>query len=411
MAATMSKFRYEAETLEGQAVKGVVLAPSASAARNQLAVQGIRVTKLTERKGLQMEVTKQRVPLVDIMHFSRQMSTFMRSGVPVVEALDNLRSDTKNKRFQQVLADIIERVGSGRSVSEAIGHHAEVFPPYFLALLNAAEYTGRIDEAFEQLHKYVKRDIELQRQVRKALIYPLILMGVAILVTALIVVFVIPRFADFYKDFKGKDGKPAQLPLPTRMLISIADFVQSPYGIITGIALVGLVIGGVLWVRTPNGRKALHSSLLNLPLVGKVTTYSSTERFTRVLSVLLDAGVALPDALPTAIDCSNNVVFKERLSEAGEEVLTGQGFTEPIRKTDLFPSAVVQMVRVGERTGELSDQLNNAATFYEDEVSYAVEKLTSWFEPMVLIFIGVVVGFVALAMVSAMYGIYNQVSV
>jgi type IV pilus assembly protein PilC len=277
--------------------------------------------------------------------------------------------------------------------------------------LNAAEYTGRIDEAFEQLHKYVKRDIELQRQVRKAMIYPLILMAVAIGVTALITVFVIPKFADFYKGFKAKDGGPAQLPLPTRMLIAIADFVQSFAGLVTGIVIIGLIVGVVMWVRTPNGRRALHNTLLNLPLVGKVVTYSSTERFTRVLSVLLDAGVALPDALPTAIDCSNNLVFKERLSEAGEEVLTGQGFTEPIRKTDLFPNAVVQMIRVGERTGELSDQLENAATFYEDEVSYAVEKLTSWFEPMVLLFIGVVVGFVALAMVSAMYGIYNQVSV
>jgi type IV pilus assembly protein PilC len=140
-----------------------------------------------------------------------------------------------------------------------------------------------------------------------------------------------------------------------------------------------------------------------------VVTYSSTERFTRVLAALLDAGVPLPEALPTSIDCANNMVYKERLTEALDGTLEGRGFADPLAQTALFPNAVIQMVRVGERTGELSDQLNNAAKFYEDELSYAVDKLTAWFEPAMMLFIGLVVGFVALAMVSAMYGIYNQV--
>ena len=144
-------------------------------------------------------------------------------------------------------------------------------------------------------------------------------------------------------------------------------------------------------------------------MVSTVVTYAATERFTRVLAALLDAGVPLPEALPTSIDCSNNMVFRERLSEAMESVLAGGGFAEPLARTELFPTAVIQMVRVGERTGELSDQLDNAAGFYQEELEYSVEKLTAWFEPAVILFIGVVVGFVALAMVSAMYGIYNQV--
>ena len=409
MTATMSKFRYTAENLEGDAVKGTIEAASINAARNQLAVQGMRVTKISERKGLQMEVTKVKVPLDEIMHFSRQMGTFMRAGVPIMEALENLRQDTSSKKFAQVLGDVIDRVGAGRSVAEAVGQHADIFPPYFLALLESAEYTGRLDEAFDQLHKYLKRDIELSRQVRKALIYPAILVVVAILVTTLIVVFVIPRFADFYDGFTGPDGKPAELPLPTRMLIAVADFVSSPWGLIALVGIVSIIAGVVIWTRTPSGRLARDGFILKLPLVGKVVTYSSTERFARVLSVLLDAGVSLPEALPSAVECSNNLVFRERLTKATEGVLTGEGFAEPMRATELFPSAVVQMVRVGERTGELSDQLGNAAVYYEDEVTYSVEKLTQWFEPMVLIFIGLVVGFVALAMVSAMYGLYDQV--
>lgn len=402
-ATQTHKYRYQAETLDGQAVKGEIEAPSAVAARNELAVQGMRVTKLTERKGLNLELTKEKVPLVDIMHFSRQMATFLRAGVPMTEAIDNLRIDAKNKRFKAVLGDVLERVTGGRSVTEALNAHADVFPPYFMALLSSAELTGRMDEAFDQLHKYIRRDVELTRSVRKALIYPMILLGLALAVCAVIVIFAIPRFADFFAEFD------AELPLPTRMLMAVADFVQSPAGLITGILIVVGAFALVTYVRTPAGRRNLHAFQLKVPLISTVVTYSSTERFTRVLGVLIEAGVPLPDALPTAIDCSNNLVYKERLSSAMEGVLEGRGFADPLARTELFPSTVIQMIRVGERSGELSEQLDNAAGFYEEELDYAVDKLTAWFEPMIIIFIGLVVGFVALAMVSAMYGLYGQV--
>jgi len=398
-----AKYRYEGQTIDGGHVKGIIQSYSANHARNELAVQGVRVSKIVEKKGLQVEVTKQKVPLVDVMHFSRQMATFLRAGVPMTEALDNLRQDADNARFKAVLADVLDRVTGGRSVTESLSLHADIFPSYFMALLGSAELTGRMDEAFDQLHSYIRRDVELTRSVRKALIYPCILLGVSVLVVIVIVVFAIPKFAEFFKDFG------AELPLPTRMLMSLADFVQSPAGMITGLVIVVLAVALVVYVRTPGGRRNFHGLQLRIPLIRTVVTYSSTERFTRVLAALLDAGVPLPDALPTAIDCANNLVYKERLAEAMEGTLTGAGFADPLATTDLFPNAVIQMVRVGERTGELSDQLNNAATFYEEELTYAVDKLTAYFEPMMILFIGVVVGFVALAMVSAMYGIYNQV--
>ena len=403
MTATQSKYRYEAETLDGERVKGDIMAASAHVARNELAVQGMRVHKLSERKGLNVEITKQKVPLVDIMHFSRQMATFLRAGVPVTEALANLREDAENKRFREVLGDVLDRVAGGRSVTESLDRHADVFPPYFMALLGSAELTGRMDEAFDQLHSYIRRDVELTRAVRKALIYPLILLAVSVLVVLVIVVFAIPKFAEFFADFD------AELPLPTRMLMNLADFVGSTAGLITGVVLVILVAGSLLYIRTPKGRRNLHAMQLKIPMISTVVTYSSTERFTRVLAALLDSGVPLPEALPTSIDCANNMVYQERLRESMEGVIEGQGFAEPLARTGLFPMAVVQMVRVGERTGELSEQLENAASFYEEELSYAVDKLTAWFEPIMILFIGVVVGFVALAMVSAMYGIYNQV--
>lgn len=398
-----AKYAYEAETIDGEHVKGVVHGPSANAVRNELAIQGLRVTKIAEKKGLQIELTKEKVPLVEIMHFSRQMATFLRAGVPMTEALDNLRQDATNKRFKEVLADVLERVTNGRSLTESLRLYGDIFPPYYMALLGSAELTGAMDDAFDQLHSYIRRDVELTRAVRKALIYPVILLVVSIAVVLIIVVFAIPRFAAFFESFD------AELPLPTRMLMAIAHFVGSPAGALTGLILVAGVIALVLYIRTASGRRNLHALQLQIPLVSTVVTYSSTERFTRVLAALLEAGTPLSDALPTSIDCANNLVYKERLSESMEGVLAGRGFAAPLAETELFPNAVIQMVRVGERTGELADQLNNAAGFYEEELTYAVDKLTAWFEPMMMLFIGVVVGFVALAMVSAMYGIYNQV--
>ncbi len=403
MTATMSKFKYVGETLDGQKIKGEIVAPTVNHARNELAIQGTRVTEISERKGLNAEITKTKVPAIEVMHFTRQMGTFLRAGVPMTEAIDSVRRGTENKRFAGILSDVLDRVTAGEPVTTALGRHDDIFPPYFMALLGSAELTGRMDHAFDQLHKYIKRDVALTKQVRKALIYPAILMVVAIGVVAIIVVFVIPKFADFFESFD------ATLPLPTRMLIAIADFVGSPAGLITGVVLFVAIAGTVAYTRTPTGRRKFHGVLLGVPVLNKVIVYSSTERFCRILAVLMEAGVPLGDALPNAIDCSNNLVFREKLTAATEGVLRGEGFTDPIARTEVFPTTMVQMVRVGERTGELTEQLDNVATFYEDELDYAVEKLTEWFEPIVILFIGVVVGFVALAMVSAMYGIYGQV--
>lgn len=397
------KYRYEAETLEGETVSGDIAAPSANAARNELAVKGLRVLKISERKGLQTEITKSKVKLVELMHFSRQMATFLRAGVPMTEALANMRDSATDKRFREVLDDVYERVASGRNLAESLSVHGDVFPGYYMAMLGASELTGRMDLAFDQLYRYIKRDVTLSRAVRKALIYPVILLGLSLVVVLVIVVFAIPRFAQFFEEFD------AELPLPTRVLMGVSDFVQSPAGAITGgVLLVGaIVLAG--WLRTTTGHRALHKFILTNPVTKTVVRYAATERFARVLGALLESGVPLPNALPTAVDASGNVIYQEKLSEAMEGVLAGQGFTGPIAATDLFPNTVIQMIRVGERTGELSQQLDNAATFYEEELDYAIDKMTALFEPITIVFIGVVVGFVALAMVSAMYGIYNQV--
>jgi type IV pilus assembly protein PilC len=285
------------------------------------------------------------------MHFCRQMASFIRAGVPVLDALRSIETDATNKRFKGVLGDMIQMIGNGATVGDAAARHASVFPPYFLAILHSSELTGRMDLAFDELHRYIKRDVALTKQVRKALIYPAILLVVAIGVCAIIVIFVIPKFAEFFESFD------ATLPLPTRMLVAIADFVGSTAGLITGISIVVIVVGLTIFVRTTKGRRrAFHAFLLKVPDLNTVIVYSSTERFARVLSVLLESGVSLSDALPSAADCSNNVVFKEKLN--GRCWRVGHARRRLRRAHGARPRfsrrTMVQMIRVGEQTGELS---------------------------------------------------------
>ena len=398
-----SRFRYVAVDLDGRTVKGQVVALTANAARNTLALQGLRVEKLSERRGLKMELTKEKVPRAELMHFCRQMSIFLRAGVPVTEALDELRMDAKSKRLRIILADSLDRVSAGVPLAECLADHDDIAPAYFMAILRSAELTGRMDDAFEQLHDYLERDLELTRQVRKALIYPMILLCLALGVCLIMVVFAIPRFAEFFEGFD------AELPLPTRMLMAVSDFVQSPAGAVVGVVLLVSTVATLAFIRTRRGRRRFQIIQLRIPVLSNVVRFAANERFVRVLAALLDAGVPLPAALPTAVGSSENAVFTERLTVAMDAILAGQGFAEPLAGTQLFPRTVIQMVRVGERTGDLSHQLENAATFFKSELNYSVAKMTAWFEPLMTIFIGLVVGFVALAMVSAMYGIYNQV--
>lgn len=400
----LSKFRYVAETLEGDEVHGEIEAASVHAARHQLAVRGIRVTRISERKGLQTEITPQQIPPVLIMHFCRQMATFIHAGVPLVEAVESLEEGARNRRFRASLGDVAERLRTGSTVHEAIAAQGRVFPRYFAPVLRSAELTGRLDRAFEQLHAYVRRDIALTRTVRKALIYPTILLLIAIAVVAIVVGLVIPRFAEFFESFD------ANLPLATRLLIRLANFVVSPVGIAVELSLLMFVLGLILFSRTIRGRRIIHALALRIPPLRRVISYSSTERFSRILGVMLDAGVPLTDALPAATECIPNLVYRSKLREIQEKVLLGSGFAEPMRDSGIFPATMVQMVAVGERTGALADQLENVAEFYEDELDDAVESFSQWFEPIVIALIGIVVGFVALAMVSAMYGIYGQVS-
>ncbi len=401
----MTTYAYKALAANGKRARGRVEAETSYRAGVDLAERGLQEIDLKERKSiLHAELTKKKVKREEIMHFSRQLGAFVRAGVPLVDAIDVIAKEAPNEVFQQVLWELRDALAGGETFADALSRHEKIFPRYYRDILRSAELTGSLDVVLDQLAGYVERDLEARRKITSALLYPCIVLGMAIVTVAVLTGFVLPRFKTFFDSFDAK------LPLPTRMLIAFGNFVGSFWwAILLAFALVGTFLYAGL--RTENGKFKRDGALLRLYAVGSVFRYSILERFCRILSAMVRAGVPLPDAMAVATDTTANRVFKKALVTAREQMITGEGLAGPLDGTGLFPGVARQMVRVGEETGTLDQQLETAAEFYGIELEYKIKRLTTLFEPAVILFVGVVVGFVAIALVSAMYGIYGQVDI
>ena len=351
---------------------------------------------------LQFELTTKKVKPEELMNFARQGASFIRAGIPVLDALEVLTTDMANPMFRAILIDVARKLRSGRSFAEALNDHAKVFPKYFVAMIRAAELTGHLDQTLDQLAVYIERDLEARRKVKSALTYPAVVVVMSICSVLTLAIYVLPKFKVFFKSLNAK------LPLPTRMMLAMTDFLTH-YGLIVLGVLVALVALVILALRKESVKYKRDAALLKIPAVGLVLRYALIERFCRILSSLVQSGVALPDSMAVATDTTANRVYKKALGEVSGAMLRGEGLATPIAETQLFPGGAVQMLRVGESTGTLDQQLESAGIFYERELTYRLKKLTDLVEPVVILGVGFIVGFVAIALVSAMYGIFNQV--
>jgi type IV pilus assembly protein PilC len=353
---------------------------------------------------LRFEITKKRVPRREIMHFSRQLSVFISAGIPILEALEIISSEVTNKLFKAALDDMVANLREGGTFGGAAAAHPEAFPPFYIGILKSAELTGELDAVLMQLSDYIERDAEARSKISAALIYPGIVFAMSVVTVVVLTVFVLPRFETLFKSLNAK------LPLPTRILLGLAHDVSAYWYGIAG--LMGLVIVGFFVSRRSTKAKAVVDRvLLRLPIAGDLLRHAILERICRILAAMIHAGVSLPEAMSVTANATNNAVYRRGLSEVREEMLEGQGLIAPLARTGLFPSAARQIFRVGEETGTLDDQLKTAAAYYERELDYKIKRFTSLFEPAVIIVMGAIVGFVAVALVSAMYGIYRQVKV
>ncbi|MCA1840846.1 MAG: type II secretion system F family protein [Actinomycetota bacterium] len=398
----MAKFKYTGTDASGKIVTGAVSAATISAARASLGEKDLNIQRIEPSRGLNIELTKAKVPRQDVMLLSRQLAAFIRAGVPILDGIGVIAEESGNSTLRSALFTIADDLRAGKTLSDAVGAHPSIFPRFYVDMLRSAELTGRLDTVLSQLSGYLERDLEAKQKIRSALAYPTIILVLALVTIVVMTVFVVPRFQQFFKSLGAK------LPLATRILISITGFISSWWWAILG-GLLLLILFVYLSLKTRAGRGAMNKLVLQLPVVGEVVRFAIIERFCRILSAMVQAGVPLPEAMTVVAESANNIVYERGLKKVTDAMLEGEGLSAPISRTSLFPSTVVQMVRVGEDTGTLDEQLETAAGFYEQELTYKIKRMTTLFEPAVLIGVGLLVGFVAVAVVSAMYGIFRQV--
>jgi type IV pilus assembly protein PilC len=404
-STALLKFSYKALDDSGKKISGTEMASSAGAAHVALLARGLQPTEVESKQGLmKFEITKKKVPRQDVMNFTRQLAVFMRAGIPIMEALEVIVEETQNKMLKAILTEMVDSLRAGDTFAASAAAHPEAFPSFYVGILESAELTGNLDNVLNQLADYIDRDVKARGKVTAALIYPAVVAAMSVVTVLVLAVFVMPRFETFFASLHAK------LPLVTRLLLSTTSFMGKWW---YAILAVVLIIAGSLTAmqRSPGGKARLDALKLKLPVIGDLTETAIIERTCRVLASMLRAGVDLPRSMAVTAESANNAVYRNALEKIRESMMQGEGLAEPIAQSGLFPAAARQMFRVGEETGTLDQQLEVAAAYYGRELETKLERATALFEPAIIIFMGVVVGFVAVALISAMYGIYNQVKV
>jgi type IV pilus assembly protein PilC len=402
---TLGKYRFAALDEAGKKVSGTEMAYSTGAAHVALLARGLQPLEVTAKQSiLKFEITKKKVPRQDILNFTRQLAVFMRAGIPIMEALEVIVEETQGKLMRSILLELIDSLRAGDTFATACSFHPAAFPNFYVGILESAELTGNLDIVLNQLADYIERDAKAKAKITAALIYPAVVACMSVVTVLVLALFVLPRFTVFFKSLH------AQLPLPTRIMMSGTAFIGHWW--YAEAALLVIIVGGFIATRkSPGGKARLDALTLKLPVIGELTQTAILERVCRILSSLLKAGVDLPKSMSVTADSANNAVYHRALDAIREAMMEGQGLAGPIARSGLFPGAARQMFRVGEETGTLDQQLEVAAAYYNRELETKLERATALFEPAIIIFMGVVVGFVAVALISAMYGIYNQVKV
>lgn len=349
-----------------------------------------------------VQLTKKKIKRTDLMNLSRQLAAFLRAGIPLLAAISVLQAESNKVAVRRVLGEIGDSLRAGSTFSEAVERFPSDFPPFYRGILHSAELTGRLDTVLDQLSFYLERDLDARRKIKGAMMYPAVIAVMSIAAIAVLSLVVLPKFVDFFASLD------VELPLPTRLMLAFSGFMTTWWWAIFGV-LAALVVGYLLGLRTERFRRLRDALVLRVPVVGITVRFAVTERFTRLLASMISAGVPLPESLTVATASLRNLVFERALRGARRRMLDGGGLAGPVAETGLFPGVATQMIRVGEETGTLDTQLEVAATYYERELDYKIKKLTTLIEPIVVLFMGLIVGFVAVALVSAMYGVFNGV--
>ncbi|MEO0346351.1 MAG: type II secretion system F family protein [Pseudomonadota bacterium] len=389
-AAKEIPFTWEGVDRRGQRVKGKVIATSEAEVRADLRRQGVVPNRI--RKQSQLFSTTQKITTGDIAIFSRQLATMMAAGIPLVQAFEIVGNGHENQAMQKLILDIKADVEGGSALHEALSKHPLHFDDLFVNLVEAGEQAGALETLLDKIATYKEKTEAIKKKIKKALTYPIAVLVVAIIVTIILLIFVIPAFEDLFTGFG------ADLPAFTRMVVDLSVFVRTQ-GWMLAVGFGGGIAAFLYFKkRSKKMRETLDRISLKLPIVGPILEKSAIARYARTLSTMFAAGVPLVEALESVSGATGNIVYENAVLEMRDEVATGQRLQQSMENTELFPNMVIQMIAVGEESGQLDEMSGKVADFFEEDVDNAVDNMSSLIEPLIMAILGVLVGGLVIAM-------------
>lgn len=397
-------WKWQAKNRQGETRSGEMEATDERSVRERLGQMGLEVGKVKKKPkefhlvipGLGGVSTK------DLLVFTRQFSVMIDAGLPLVQGLDIIGSQADNLAFRKVLLDVKGRVEAGATFADSLAQHPKVFDELFVQLVRAGEIGGILDTILQRLGAYIEKNEKLKRRVKGAMIYPLIVLLVAVAVTIVLIGWVVPVFEKLFKDFGGA------MPAPTQFLIDLSYGFRNRWYLYLGIP-VALVVAFRAWLRTDKGRRTWDALVLKLPVFGPVVRKVAVARFTRTLGTMLSSGVPILDALEIVAKSAGNKTVESAILYVRAKISEGKNVAGPLAETKVFPPMVVQMIGVGEATGAMDAMLNKIADFYDDEVDVAIAALTSMIEPLMMVFLGTAVGFFMIAMYLPIFSMAGNI--
>lgn len=403
----MPEFAYTAITKTGQRVSATIQAANQQTAGHLLKEQGLLPVDLHQQKrrsAVSLLKSLTTISLAEKIAFVENLAIMLKSGISMTRALQILVKQTKNVRMNAVITDIAAQVEAGKSLAESLSRHPKVFAGIFISMVKVGELSGSLDKSLEYLTVQLHREADLKSKVRGAMIYPSVIVGAMIIIGILMSIFVLPKLTSIFKEFGN-----VQLPLMTRLVINVADFM-SAHSVIMVVALAAVIGGVIVFYRTYEGKKFFHWLAVRLFVIGPIVRKINLARFARILSSLLKSGIPIVEGLEVAGNSLSNVHYKTLVFQSAAQVRLGKTLTDSLSKNErLFPVLVVQMLQVGEESGTLEEMLAQLAVHYEEEVDTIMKNLSSIIEPLLILVIGGVVGILAVALITPIYNISQTI--
>lgn len=407
----MPTFVFKGRNRIGETIAGERVADSRDVLKQLLRREQVMLTHAKE-KGREISIPKikgrrKKVGSKELAVFTRQFSVMIDAGLPLVQCLEILADQQENQYFKETLMGVRTEVEQGATLAQAMGKYPKAFDQLYVNMVDAGETGGILDLIFQRLSTYIEKIVKLKRDVMSAMIYPAAVVIMAVGVVSVIMIVVIPQFETI---FLGLLGPGEQLPLPTRIVVGISNFLAGWGGLIMFASIIASCVGLHFYYKTPKGRRVIDSLLLKAPIIGNILRKIAISRFSRTLSTLLSSGVPILQSLDITARTAGNVIIEEAITKVRQGVERGESFVEPLRATEVFPNMVSQMINIGEQTGALDSMLGKIADFYESEVDAAIANLLTLMEPLMIGFLGVTIGSIVIAMYMPLFTLIGKLS-